>query len=554
MGLDEIAVDWEPGLDDGPAGSRVVVVDFDDDKNVAAEDMARWDPERWCFVDGQGRRIGRGNYKSFPFHQVNAWGVVMRILSLYEAPTALGRPVPWGFEGNRLLVIPHAGYGENAFYDPGSKSLRFYYFGTPGKTVYTCLSHDIIAHETGHAVLDGIRPYYNESGSLQTAAFHEFVADLTAVISSLRNNDVRHIIEKATEGDLSKDEYAAHIAQEFGHHVLGRKYLRSANNKVKMEDAGLHRTARNELKMKELTSRVSPHYCSQILTGAMFDIMRGTVGIHMEAKRKNPRQALWYAVERFIRVALQALDYCPPVDIQFSDYVHAVLRRDQITDPQDADEYRSLMRQVFRQRQIPYPEDEDEPSYTEFYCPNIDYLCSAPMAAYHFLNGNREKLYIPKRRDFMIAGLYVADKVRCAYRRLPREIVLQYVWRENVKLEGSRFGLLAGENVSQLCGGALVYDEMGNLLYWRRKPGTEFKTRVRGIKAGEREKEERKAGESRRELLFEYLANCVRRGLIGVADEKNTESLDSRIPVVARRVDGALRLETTPHLRHWQNE
>ena len=70
-----------------------------------------------------------------------------------------------GFEGNRLIVVPHAGYGQNAFYDRRSKSLQFYYFDRGTDRTFTCLSTDIVNHEFGHAVLDGIRPHYHE-GSL----------------------------------------------------------------------------------------------------------------------------------------------------------------------------------------------------------------------------------------------------------------------------------------------------------------------------------------------------------------------------------------------------
>ena len=73
-------------------------------------------------------------------------------------------------KGNRLIVVPHAGYGENAFYDRASKSLQFYYFGSEQDTVFTCLSVDIVNHEFAHAVLDGIRPLYNESSNPQTGA------------------------------------------------------------------------------------------------------------------------------------------------------------------------------------------------------------------------------------------------------------------------------------------------------------------------------------------------------------------------------------------------
>jgi hypothetical protein len=128
--------------------------------------------------------------------------VVQRVLEFYESPQALGRPVPWGFDGNRLTIVPHAGRGENAFYDQQSKSLKFYTFGHQESPGHTCLSFDIIAHETGHAILDGIRPMFNQLSSLQTAAFHEFVGDLTAILLALFNQDLRQFVSKTTEGKL----------------------------------------------------------------------------------------------------------------------------------------------------------------------------------------------------------------------------------------------------------------------------------------------------------------------------------------------------------------
>ena len=65
----------------------------------------------------------------------------------------------------RLRVYPHALREENAYYSPSKAALLFGYFNAPttdprdelpGGVVFSCLSHDIIAHEMTHAILDGM--------------------------------------------------------------------------------------------------------------------------------------------------------------------------------------------------------------------------------------------------------------------------------------------------------------------------------------------------------------------------------------------------------------
>ena len=138
--------------------------------------------------------------------------------------------MPWGFDGNRLIIVPHAGYGENAYYDRMSKSLQFNSIGE--KEIYTCLSHDVIAHETGRAILDGIRPLYSRVSSVQTAAFPEFIGDLTAILLSLFNNDIRGFIQKATGDRLGEANILASITSEFGQEVQARPYLRGRSTSL----------------------------------------------------------------------------------------------------------------------------------------------------------------------------------------------------------------------------------------------------------------------------------------------------------------------------------
>jgi hypothetical protein len=91
------------------------------------------------------------------------------------------------------------------------------------------------------AVLDGIRPYYHEYSSQQTAAFHEFVADLTAILSALRDNRLREAVGKRVGADLKRARVIADIGDQLGDYVRGRPdaALRSALEKVGMDALAL---------------------------------------------------------------------------------------------------------------------------------------------------------------------------------------------------------------------------------------------------------------------------------------------------------------------------
>ena len=111
--------------------------------------------------------------------------------------------------------------------------------------VFTCLSSDIVNHEFGHAVLDGLRPYYYESVGAQTAAFHEFFGDLTAILMAFRNNAFRKIVLKESNGDLDTAQLLAGLAAAVRQGGHDAPYLRSALNKDTMrETCGQARAAR----------------------------------------------------------------------------------------------------------------------------------------------------------------------------------------------------------------------------------------------------------------------------------------------------------------------
>jgi hypothetical protein len=538
---EQLLVDWEPGLADGPTSARFAVVDYNADTDELTP-PAEWDEKLQKFVIGE-QVIEQQTAHLPQFHQVSVWATLQRALAFFEDPAALGRRIPWGFEGNRLIVVPRAGFGENAYYDRDTKSLQFYYFGSDPDFVYTCLSTDIVNHEFGHAVLDGIRPLYNECSLVQTGAFHEFVGDLTAILLTLQNGDLRRFLADQSEGNIKKAGPIGSIAEEFGENVSGRPYLR---------------TARNKQRMSAVKGSTSVHDVSEVLTGAMFDILVELAEHYLSEPGTTPRQAFWRATDRMQRTAIQPLDLLPPVDVTFRDYAIAVCRSQQLADPIDPEGYYGMLIKVFRKREILSKEDQqrlEEPKYLydrfDFCVPRpISEISRSRGAAYRFLDDNRQELLIPANQDFFIADLYDANKCGRQRAKLPRQIILEYVWREDVLLEGKRFGRFDGQWTTMLCGGTLVFNENGNLLAWAMKPGSlpYGGKRVRTGAVAERWEAARAEGTVRREEMLDNLAAQIAAKKVGAVIGSAKGLLGAVPPLIAEEDEDRVRFRLSPHL------
>ena len=152
-------VPFEDDMTAGPCGKRIRVVDYDGVHRCFYKPIELDHPDVLI-------RDGLPPLETDPqFHQQMVYAVVASLWADFE--TALGRRVNLG-RGKFLRLFPHAFYGENAYYDPEQQALLFGYFqaadddteNMPGQMVFTCLSHDIIAHETTHALVDRLRPLF----------------------------------------------------------------------------------------------------------------------------------------------------------------------------------------------------------------------------------------------------------------------------------------------------------------------------------------------------------------------------------------------------------
>jgi hypothetical protein len=218
-----------------------------------------------------------------------------------------------------------------------------------------------------------------------------------------------------------------------------------------------------------------------------------------------------------------------------------------------------MLIKVFRQRQIFSADDEallTEPRYlldrlSLTVRHNIDRISRSRASAYQFLDDNREDLLIPARRDFFVADLYDADKRGRQNLPLPRQIVLQYAWREEVLLDGAHFGKYAGRMTTMPCGGTLVFSEDGNVVSWMMKPGSQLYggKRNRKGKIEARWIAAQKEGTDRRTAMLDHIAAQIAAGRVGALIGSSKGFMGSFMPPMTAQDEGDMvRFRSSPHL------
>jgi len=111
-------------------------------------------------------------------------------------------------------------------------SLHFHSFIKEGQWIHTCLSSDIVAHETGHAILNILVPYFGSQGNLLTKALHESFGDLTAIFSILEDNESRKSFMNETNGDLKMPSFLTNLAEPLAKSSKEKALRKTMNYKL----------------------------------------------------------------------------------------------------------------------------------------------------------------------------------------------------------------------------------------------------------------------------------------------------------------------------------
>jgi hypothetical protein len=480
-----VLVPWED-LEPGPIGHRVCVIDYDASagkmyKPAVVDDDADLEPDDAALLGDPS------------FHARNVYALVMRTLKRFEY--ALGRRVSWGFLAHQLKVVPHAFEEMNAFYSREAEALVFGYYRTANGVSFTCLSHDVVVHETSHALLDGLRHRFMSPSSPDQAAFHEAFGDIVALLSVF---SLKKVLLTLLKGDAAGDG--------------GNRQGLIAKRRVSMESlmdsvllglademgaaAGAARAGalRRSVRIEPDESILDqpefgePHRRGEILVAA---IMRTFVDVwtrRLETLGSIERDYLDLGrvaeegaeiAEVLLTMAIRAIDYTPPIHIEFGDYLSALVTADSEVRPDDSRyELRQSLLYWFGRYGIKPasgtadgtwrpPEEPLEYSGVRFAS-----LQSDPIEMFALLWANRERLRLDPGAYTRVASLRPCVRTSPDDGLPLRETVAECI--QYVKLKARELGQLglvapagmpAGQEVTLEGGSTLVLDEYGGLKY-----------------------------------------------------------------------------------------
>ncbi len=188
--LEEVVVPGKPAT--GPSDEYIVI------ENSAVE------------PDENGNFTSK-DYTKDQINAVHAFAIARLTIHMWQI--GLGKKIHWdnvpGIKDKRLKIVIN-GVLSDASYRPTENTI---FLGTyyPSK-IPTCMSLDIISHETTHAIFEYIRPGTQDSGNVDVIALIEGWADLSPIFLQLIDptlfNQIKRVTNKTFVGVNNLSEFA----------------------------------------------------------------------------------------------------------------------------------------------------------------------------------------------------------------------------------------------------------------------------------------------------------------------------------------------------------
>jgi hypothetical protein len=351
-------------LKPGPAGALIRVIDDGLAGLIGERFPAPLDLDNSLVLIGQGRAPSATDPD---FRAQMAYAVCSATYAAFRR--ALGRAPSWGFDSDgehtQLVVRSCVAGLRNAEYSSARGEIRLGAFlandtvtgrNAPRQPVCTALSHDLVVHEMTHALLDGLRARFLVPSNPDVLAFHEAFSDLIAIFQRFSYRDVVRAAIRQTRGNLDHESVLAQIGRQFA------------------ETAGFGNALRTAIidSNRRYDPKADPHALGEVLVAAVFRAYRtvfqrkaarfirlATNGTGVLPDGEPPEllvdrltELASATAEQFLTICIRAIDYCPPVDLTFGEYLRAVITADHDLIPDDPWGYREAWADAFREHGI----------------------------------------------------------------------------------------------------------------------------------------------------------------------------------------------------------
>lgn len=223
---------------------------------VKASPAAPFDPGTEDFVFWQSREAA--------LTAIRTWEILNGPLKQWGPQTA---------NPDKLDLLPDADDDLNAYYD--RQSLSFFHHTIGAETFFSGASTDVVAHESGHAFLDTLRPELFGTNITEHGAFHEAFGDCTALLTALFDQGTRQAL-LTVSSDLGSPNFVESLSEQLSSAV---KKAAGPNH-----PAAEPRHALNEFKFQlpttlprsgppaTLTSEI--HSFGRVFLGCFYDMIR----------------------------------------------------------------------------------------------------------------------------------------------------------------------------------------------------------------------------------------------------------------------------------------
>ena len=246
---------------------------------------------------------------------VQAFVIAAMAIGLVRGRDVLPGPVPWAV-GRPLLVRPQvATLVRNARYVPRTHRLELGRGQVDGDEIWAADDPDVVAHETGHALVHLLAPGLLASWHPHARAIHEALADLVAMITLLDSEVFRARVVGTLAG-LAGASGLARLGEGFAR-ALRKPEVRALDARRALPGFGTD---------AEVVADDEPHALSLVLSNALFAFAVGELAGYVHTEGRTDQLARF--ARQLRRLVLRALVYAPPGGLVFADIARILVGAD----------------------------------------------------------------------------------------------------------------------------------------------------------------------------------------------------------------------------------